>query len=169
MAAIPEANATALPDSSPPTTSSSASQVGVPSSREYSRPVPIMKFDAGISGTFSGAPGSEARPAETSHDSGLILNGSFSTLRMPPDKKNHRAELLDRMPGLPSPTCTATGWLGHHRMDDPLHAFCINTKANFGQACRWCQKKVAKIVHCGEHLYLNHRKATREGGLDFEI
>src|SRR5215216_7206015 len=80
MAAIPEANATALPDSSPPTTSSSASQVGVPSSREYSRPVPIMKFDAGISGTFNGAPGSEARPAETSHDSGLILEGCFSTL-----------------------------------------------------------------------------------------
>ncbi len=66
---MPEANATALPDSRPPTTSSSASQVGVPSSREYSRPLPMMKFDAGISGTFSGAPGSEARPAETSHDS----------------------------------------------------------------------------------------------------
>ena len=68
---MPEANATDLPDSSPPTISSSASQVGVPSSREYSRPLPMMKFDAGVSGTFSGAPGSETRPAETSHDSGL--------------------------------------------------------------------------------------------------
>src|SRR3990172_7204753 len=80
MAAMPEANATALPDSSPPTTSSSASQVGVPSLREYSRPLPMMKFDAGINGTFSGAPGSEARPAETSHDSGLIPDGCFSIL-----------------------------------------------------------------------------------------
>src|SRR5215216_3155601 len=132
MAAIPEANATALPDSSPPTTSSSASQVGVPSSREYSRPVPIMKFDAGISGTFSGAPGSEARPAETSHDSVLILNGSFSTLRMPPDKKNHRAELLDQMPSLPSPTCTATAWLGHHRMGRPFTCLLYKHKGNFG-------------------------------------
>src|SRR5439155_5939299 len=78
MAAMPEANATALPDSSPPTTSSSASQVGVPSSREYSRPLPMMKFDAGIGGTFSGAPGSEARPAEMSHDSGLIPDGCLS-------------------------------------------------------------------------------------------
>src|SRR5947207_7091852 len=80
MAAMPEANATALPDSSPPTTSSSASQVGVPSSREYSRPLPMMKFDAGIGGTFSGAPGSEARPAETSHDSGLTPDGCLSIL-----------------------------------------------------------------------------------------
>src|ERR1044072_3373389 len=63
MAAIPEANATALPASSPPTTSSSASQVGVPSSREYSRPMPIMKFDAGIGGTFWGAPGVGGPPA----------------------------------------------------------------------------------------------------------
>src|SRR6266496_4464222 len=38
----------------------------------------MMKFDAGISGTFSGAPGSEARPAETSHDSGLIPDGCLS-------------------------------------------------------------------------------------------
>src|SRR5215213_653038 len=90
---MPEAKATALPDSSPPTSSSSASQVGVPSSREYSRPVPIMKFDAGISGTFNGAPGSEARPAETSHDSGLILEGCFFTLSNTPDKQNYRAEL----------------------------------------------------------------------------
>src|SRR5688572_6111601 len=72
MAAMPEAKATALPDSSPPTTSSSASQVGVPSSREYSRPPPRMKFDAGTSGTLSGAPGTESRPAETTHDSKLI-------------------------------------------------------------------------------------------------
>src|SRR5215213_9456312 len=152
MAAMPEANATALPDSSPPTTSSSASQVGVPSSREYSRPVPIMKFDAGISGTFSGAPGSEARPAETSHDSGLILNGSFSTLRMPPDKKNHRAELLDQMPGLPSPTCTATGWLGHHRMDDPLRAFCINTKATSVKPVVGVRKKLRRLSSVGSTL-----------------
>src|SRR6476619_6620326 len=76
---MPEANATALPDSSPPTTSSSASQVGVPSSREYSRPLPIMKFDAGIGGTFNGAPDSEARPAVTSHDCSLIWDGCFST------------------------------------------------------------------------------------------
>src|SRR5215212_2754445 len=80
MAAMPEANATAFPDSSPPTTASSASQVGVPSSRAYSRPLPMMKFDAGIGGTFSGAPGSEARPAETSHDSGLMPDGCCSIL-----------------------------------------------------------------------------------------
>src|SRR3954467_8394719 len=77
---MPELNATALPASSPPTTSSSASQVGVPSSREYSRPAPMMKFDAGTSGTLSGAPGSDARPAETSHDSGLIPDGCLSML-----------------------------------------------------------------------------------------
>src|SRR5690606_29533062 len=82
---MPEANATALPDSSPPTISSSASQVGVPSSREYTRPAPRMKFDAGTMGTFSGAPGSDSRPAETSHDSGLIPDGCFSILRTPPD------------------------------------------------------------------------------------
>src|SRR5690348_17882343 len=57
---MPDANARALPASSPPTTSSSASQVGVASSREYARPSPMMKFDAGTSGTFSGAPGSRS-------------------------------------------------------------------------------------------------------------
>jgi hypothetical protein len=40
----------------------------------------MMKFEAGISGTLSGAPDSEARPAETSHDSGLIPDGCFSML-----------------------------------------------------------------------------------------
>src|SRR6187551_3205723 len=81
MAAMPEANATAFPASSPPTSSSSASHVGVPSSREYSRPLPMMKFDAGISGTFNGAPGSLARPADTSHDSGLMLFERLSNWR----------------------------------------------------------------------------------------
>lgn len=38
----------------------------------------MTKFDAGISGTFSGAPGSDARPAETSQDSGLIPEKGFS-------------------------------------------------------------------------------------------
>jgi hypothetical protein len=38
----------------------------------------MMKFDAGIGGTFSGAPDSEARPAETSQDSGLIRDGYLS-------------------------------------------------------------------------------------------
>jgi hypothetical protein len=45
----------------------------------------MMKFDAGISGTFSGAPGSEARPADTSHDSGLIPDGRFSILSNLPE------------------------------------------------------------------------------------
>src|SRR5215831_15688687 len=80
MAAMPEAKATALPDSSPPTISSSASHVGVPSSREYSRPLPMMKFEAGIKGTFSGAPGSVERPAETSHVSGVMSSGRSSML-----------------------------------------------------------------------------------------
>src|SRR5437763_6999539 len=88
MAAMPEANATAFPDSSPPTTSSRASQVGVPSSREYSRPLPMMKFDAGIGGTFSGAPGSEARPAETSHDSGLIPDECLSIVSHAPKQED---------------------------------------------------------------------------------
>src|SRR5215467_1312779 len=38
----------------------------------------MMKFDAGIGGTFSGAPGEYSRPAETSHDSGLIPDGCLS-------------------------------------------------------------------------------------------
>src|SRR6516162_6558283 len=38
----------------------------------------MMKFDAGIGGTFSGAPGEDSRPAETSHDSGLIPDGCLS-------------------------------------------------------------------------------------------
>src|SRR5947209_13945118 len=96
MAAMPEANDTALPDSSPPTTSSSASQVGVPSSRAYSRPLPMMKFDEGISGTFSGAPGSEARPAEMSHDSGLIPDGCFANFSNASRQGELRPERLDQ-------------------------------------------------------------------------
>ena len=53
----------------PPTISSSASQPGVPSSREYARCSPSTKFDAGHGGTFSGEPGRRSRPAEISHDS----------------------------------------------------------------------------------------------------
>src|SRR3954469_2247008 len=66
---MPEAKATDSPPSRPPTTSSSASQPGVPSSREYARRSPSTKFDAGQGGTLSGEPGRRSRPAETSHDS----------------------------------------------------------------------------------------------------
>src|SRR5438093_7067773 len=69
MAAIPDANATAAPPSSPPTICSRASHVGVPSSRAYARRPPSTKFEAGTSGTFSGEPGRRSRPADTSHDS----------------------------------------------------------------------------------------------------
>jgi hypothetical protein len=51
----------------------------------------MMKFDAGIGGTFSGAPGSEARPAETSHDSGLIPEGCFSILSNTSSSERQRA------------------------------------------------------------------------------
>src|SRR6185295_3911179 len=47
----------------------------------------MMKFDAGMRGTFSGAPGSEARPAETSHDSGLIPDGFSILYSTPPDQQ----------------------------------------------------------------------------------
>src|SRR6266566_6722226 len=43
----------------------------------------MMKFDAGIGGTFSGAPGEDSRPAETSHDSGLIPDGCLSMVSPP--------------------------------------------------------------------------------------
>src|ERR1700724_3286990 len=66
---MPEAKETEDPPSRPPTISSSASQLGVPSSREYARRSPSTKFDAGHGGTFSGEPGRRSRPAETSHDS----------------------------------------------------------------------------------------------------
>jgi 2-phosphoglycerate kinase len=46
----------------------------------------MMKFDAGISGTLSGAPGTESRPAETSHDSTLISDPGLSTVA-PPNAK----------------------------------------------------------------------------------
>jgi len=65
--AMPEANATEEPASRPPTISSSASQPGVPSSREYARRSPRTKFDAGHGGTFRGEPGRLSRPAETNH------------------------------------------------------------------------------------------------------
>jgi hypothetical protein len=67
--AMPEAKEIEEPPSRPPTISSSASQPGVPSSREYARRSPRTKFDAGQGGTFSGEPGRRSRPAETSHDS----------------------------------------------------------------------------------------------------
>src|SRR5260221_12677428 len=66
---MPEAKETEEPPSRPPTISSSASQLGVPSSREYARRSPSTKFDAGHGGTFSGEPGRRSRPAETSQDS----------------------------------------------------------------------------------------------------
>ena len=66
---MPEAKETEEPPSRPLTISSSASQLGVPSSREYARRSPSTKFDAGHGGTFSGKPGRRSRPAETSQDS----------------------------------------------------------------------------------------------------
>ena len=60
MAAIPELNVTASASSSAPTTASNAAQVGVPSSRAYSRPPPSAKFDAGTRGSLSGDPGARA-------------------------------------------------------------------------------------------------------------
>src|SRR4029453_12970156 len=47
---------------------------------EHSRPAPMMKFEAGLSGTFRGVPGAADRPAETSQDSGVISGGRSSIL-----------------------------------------------------------------------------------------
>src|SRR5215510_13170756 len=75
---MPEAKQSEEPPSRPPTISSRASQPGVPSSREYPRPSPSTKFDAGHGGTFSGEPARRSRPAETSHDS--IERESFDAI-----------------------------------------------------------------------------------------
>src|SRR5271155_3140633 len=69
MPAIPEANATDWPPSKRPTISSSASHVGVPSSRVYARSAPRTKFEASTGGTFNGEPGRRSRPAATSSES----------------------------------------------------------------------------------------------------
>ena len=70
---MPDANATARPPSSPPSTVSKASQVSVASLRLYRRSVPSTKFDAGTSGVFSGAPGAlPGRPPTMAHVSGFI-------------------------------------------------------------------------------------------------
>src|SRR4051812_10857236 len=91
MAAIPEAKATEYPPSRPPTISSSASQPGVPSSREYARRSPSTKFEAGVGGTFSGEPGPRSRPAETSQDSTDV--GSLVL-----DKRIRQPDLDERLP-----------------------------------------------------------------------
>ena len=62
---MPEENATARLFSMRPMMASRASQVGVPSSREYARSVPRTKFDAGTGGWLRGAPGRRSRPAAT--------------------------------------------------------------------------------------------------------
>jgi len=56
----------------------------------------MMKFDAGIGGTFSGAPGSEARPAEMSHDSSVIPDECLSIVAILPDNGNGAVQRLDR-------------------------------------------------------------------------
>src|SRR5271170_3969089 len=67
--AIPDAKATDWPPSKRPTISSSASHVGVPSSRAYARSLPRTKFEASTGGTFNGEPGRRSRPAATSSES----------------------------------------------------------------------------------------------------
>src|SRR3954451_7925572 len=75
-AAMPDANDTARPPSSPPRSSSKASQVAVASVRLYRRSVPSTKFDAGTSGVFRGAPGTRSgRPPTMAQVSGFIATG----------------------------------------------------------------------------------------------
>src|SRR6478609_3196740 len=70
---MPEENDTAWPPSSPPRTSSKASQVSVASVRLYRRSVPSTKFEAGTSGVFRGAPGTRSgRPPTMAQVSGFI-------------------------------------------------------------------------------------------------
>src|SRR3954469_5915306 len=70
---MPDENDTAWPPSSPPRTSSKASQVSVASVRLYRRSVPSTKFDAGTSGVFRGAPGTRSgRPPTMAQVSGFI-------------------------------------------------------------------------------------------------
>src|SRR4051794_25794722 len=69
---MPEENDTSWPPSSPPSTSSNASQVSVASVRLYRRSVPSTKFDAGTSGVFKGAPGTRSgRPPTMAQVSGF--------------------------------------------------------------------------------------------------
>src|SRR4051794_30030746 len=77
-AAMPDENDTAWPPSSPPRTSSKASQVSVASVRLYRRSAPSTKFDAGTSGVFRGAPGTRSgRPPTMAQVSGFMcLKGS---------------------------------------------------------------------------------------------
>src|SRR3954463_4196870 len=71
---MPDENDTAWPPSSPPSTSSKASQVSVASVRLYRRSVPSTKFDAGTSGVFRGAPGTRSgRPPTMAQVSGFIV------------------------------------------------------------------------------------------------
>ena len=72
---------------------SSASSIPTLSRRSEGGTAPIMKFDAGISGTFSGAPASESRPVDTSHDSGLIPDVRLST--SPTTSKSRRIMLCN--------------------------------------------------------------------------
>src|SRR3954451_21928264 len=75
-AAMPDENDTAWPPSSPPRTSSNASQVSVASVRLYRRSVPRTKFEAGTSGVFRGAPGTRSgRPPTMAQVSGFIDPG----------------------------------------------------------------------------------------------
>src|SRR5215207_6833316 len=70
---MPDEYDTAWPPSSPPRTSSKASQVSVASVRLYRRSVPSTKFDAGTSGVFRGAPGTRSgRPPTMAQVSGFI-------------------------------------------------------------------------------------------------
>src|ERR1700754_3389718 len=70
---MPEENDTACPPSSPPRTSSKASQVSVASVRLYRGSLPSTKFDAGTSGMFRGAPGTRSgRPPTMAQVSGFI-------------------------------------------------------------------------------------------------
>ncbi len=72
-AAMPDENDTAWPPSSPPRTSSNATQVSVASVRLYRRSVPSTKFDAGTSGVFNGAPGTRSgRPPTMAQVSGFM-------------------------------------------------------------------------------------------------
>src|SRR4051812_26525666 len=86
QAAMPDENDTAWPPSSPPRTSSKASQVSVASVRLYRRSVPSTKFDAGTSGVFKGAPGTRAgRPPTMAQVSGFIGVYKHHSLRRPLD------------------------------------------------------------------------------------
>jgi len=59
-------------------------------------------------------------------------------------------------------------WKGHLKAVAYLPEAGSLILGRFTSHCRWRQKEVAKIVHCGGKLsFIKSRTATREGGLKF--